>query len=114
MWTINKKIWEEVTHAREDGLSVRYRISIPDFEVYIGDSQKNKDKPINAYIKISDDDLLKSKIQELIKDLQTSSEHNPEFITENVCDSESYIAALLEKYKKQASCSIEEDELEPA
>lgn len=77
MWTENEKIRAAVTTARGAGLTARHRISIPDFERFLGGDEESKDKPLNTYLVVSKDDGLATRVQELIRDLMTSDQHEP-------------------------------------
>lgn len=77
MWTENEKIWSAINAAREVGCIVRHRVSIPDFERYLGGDEETKDKPINAYLRVSSDGDLAEQIQQLLLSLINSDEHDP-------------------------------------
>lgn len=76
MWTENKKIRDAILEARSNGLTVRHRISIPDFERFLEGDEESKDKPFNAFIKIQTDEKLKVKIQDLLNELLTGVTHD--------------------------------------
>lgn len=75
MWTENRKIHEALCHARSTGLTVRHRVSIPDFERFLDHSEANKDKPLNAYLQIKSDERLAIRVQTLMESLLRSTEH---------------------------------------
>lgn len=77
MWTENSKIRDAVKEAREAGLAVRHRISIPDFERYLGGDAESKDKPLTAYRNVTDDAALSEKVQTLLNDLLKGDQHEP-------------------------------------
>jgi len=77
MWTENKKIRDAVLSARQAEVSVRHRISIPDFERFLGGDEASKDKPLNAYLQISEQDDLAKVVQEILTDLMSSEQHEP-------------------------------------
>lgn len=77
MWTENEKIRDAVTAARAAGLTARHRISIPDFERFLGGDEESKDKPLNTYLVVSKDDALATSVQALIHDLMSSDQHEP-------------------------------------
>ena len=55
MWTINKSIYDEIEQCRSDGVTVRHRCSVPDFERALGGEELGKDKPLEAYLRIKAD-----------------------------------------------------------
>lgn len=77
MWTENEKIRTSMQAARQAGLTVRHRVSIPDFERYLGGEEASKDKPLNAYLQVSQDDNLSDSVQELLTSLMKSDQHEP-------------------------------------
>ncbi|MGP9822460.1 ATP-dependent nuclease [Salinarimonas sp. NSM] len=70
MWTVNLTIREAVEKCRTDGLSVRHRISFPDFERWLGGSELGKDKPLQAYLRVSGDGTLSANVQKLFEELR--------------------------------------------
>jgi putative ATP-dependent endonuclease of the OLD family len=77
MWTQNGRIRDAVVKAREAGITVRHRVSIPDFERYLGYDEESKDKPLTAYLSITNDDSLSGKVQGLLTELVSSDQHEP-------------------------------------
>ncbi|WP_081087676.1 ATP-dependent nuclease [Burkholderia stagnalis] len=77
MWSENSKIHEAVQRARAEGMTVRHRVSIPDFERFLGGDEASKDKPLNAYINVADDAALGSKVQTLLRDLLAGEQDDP-------------------------------------
>lgn len=77
MWTENEKIRESVVKAREVGLIARHRISVPDFERFLGGDEESKDKPLNTYLIVSKDDALAQRVQDLMTELLSSDQHEP-------------------------------------
>lgn len=77
MWTENKKIRNAVTTARESGINARHRISVPDFERFLGGDEESKDKPLNTYLRVSVEDELAERIQALLSALFSSEQHEP-------------------------------------
>ncbi|WP_295909737.1 AAA family ATPase [uncultured Xanthomonas sp.] len=77
MWTQNNNIRIAVEAARKKGIKVRHRVSVPDFERYLGYDEESKDKPLLAYIAIGANPDLSAKVQILLKDLMTSEQHEP-------------------------------------
>lgn len=76
-WTENGKIAAAVKAAREAGLPVRHRISIPDFERRIGGEEESKDKPLLAYRRVKNDKSLLEMISSLIAELKEHADHDP-------------------------------------
>lgn len=58
-------------------MTVRHRVSIPDFERFLGGDEASKDKPLNAYINVADDAELGSKVQTLLRGLLEGEQHDP-------------------------------------
>lgn len=77
MWTENGKIRDAIKLTREAGVTVRHRVSYPDFERFLGGDEESKDKPLNAYKSISDNDVLGKIVQQLLNDLLNSDQHDP-------------------------------------
>jgi len=77
MWTINESIYGEIKAARDSGLRVRHRCSIPDFERYLGYEELGKEKPLEAHLKITKDEALKEKVRALFQDLRAGNEDQP-------------------------------------
>lgn len=77
MWTENKKIRDAIVSARAAGIAVRHRVSIPDFERFLGGDEESKDKPLNAYRAISENAALGEHVQMLLTDLIGGQQHEP-------------------------------------
>lgn len=77
MWSINKTIRDEIVKARESGIVVRHRISVPDFERRLGGDEESKDKPITAYNRIKDDEKLAGIVQDLLTELIEGEVYEP-------------------------------------
>lgn len=77
MWTENGKIREAVLRARMAGLAARHRISVPDFERFLGGEEESKDKPLNTYLVVAKEDALAERVQALMTDLLESAQHEP-------------------------------------
>lgn len=77
MWAENEKIRNAVVGARAAGLEARQRISVPDFERFLGGEEESKDKPLNTYLVVAKDDKLAQQVQDLMTDLLTSAQHEP-------------------------------------
>ncbi len=76
-WKTNLTIAESIAGARQAGITVRHRVSVPDFERYLGGIEESKDKPILAYRKVCEDGGLKNKVKQLFADLFASHSHQP-------------------------------------
>lgn len=100
MWSENDKIRQAILEARESGLVVRHRVSIPDFERFLGGDEESKDKPLNAYATIKADDEIARKVQELLSNLTASEQHEP--FTDEKMKSGNYLEVLSVEIKKWA------------
>ena len=58
-------------------MAARHRISIPDFERFLGGEEESKDKPLNTYLIVAKDDALAQRVQELMTALLASAQHEP-------------------------------------
>ena len=77
MWTENEKIRKAIVDARSSGIQVRHRVSIPDFERFLGGEEEEKNKPLTTYKRIAQEAVLRKKAQDLLKDLFDSDQHDP-------------------------------------
>lgn len=77
MWTENEKIRAAVINARQTGIAARHRISVPDFERFLGGEEETKDKPLNTYLNVSKDDALAKRVQGLLVALLSSEQLDP-------------------------------------
>ena len=102
MWTENGKIRDAILLARANGITVRHRVSIPDFERTIGGEEESKDKPLIAYRRITQDAALGEQIQELLNGLVGSEQHEP-FPAGDFQDGVDYLELLRAKVMKWAS-----------
>ena len=93
MWTMNSNIRDAIVASREAGLAVRHRISIPDFERFLGGDIESKDKPLTAYRNVTDDTTLSEKVQALLNDLLKSEQHEP-FNADLLSTSDDYLQVL--------------------
>ncbi|WP_395599126.1 ATP-dependent endonuclease [Pseudomonas sp. A1437] len=100
MWTENDKIRTGMQAARQAGLTVRHRISIPDFERFLGGEEASKDKPLNAYLQVTQDDGLAKAVQELLTGLLSSNQHEP-YASEAI-QASGYMPLLIEDVTKWA------------
>ncbi|MDH8527759.1 ATP-dependent endonuclease, partial [Klebsiella pneumoniae] len=67
----------EIIRCRQNGHVVYDRWSIPDFERFLGGTELGKDKPYSAFHRISSDDELKVKVQNLISSLFNGDDYDP-------------------------------------
>lgn len=74
MWGVNESIYAEIKAAREGRLRVRHRCSVPDFERYLGYEELGKEKPLEAYLKVANDEALKEKVQGLFQELREGAD----------------------------------------
>lgn len=61
----------------DHGLTVRHRVSLPDFERFLGGEEESKDKPLNTYLAVANNDTVALRIQNLMADLLDSAQHEP-------------------------------------
>jgi putative ATP-dependent endonuclease of the OLD family len=69
MWTINSAIRNEIIACRNTGLRVSHRWSVPDFERFLGEDELGKDKPYEAFARISGDEALKARIVDMMQNI---------------------------------------------
>lgn len=93
MWTENQKIRDAVVDARSEGLTIRHRVSIPDFERFLGGDEESKDKPLNAYAFIKADNAVAERVQKLLVELTDGEQHEP-FSVEALALNGDYIGHL--------------------
>jgi len=77
IWTENEKIRNAILNARAAGLAARHRISVPDFERFLGGEEESKDKPLNTYLSVAKDDALALRVQEMMTELLASAQQEP-------------------------------------
>ncbi|WP_434624497.1 ATP-dependent nuclease [Azospirillum sp. B2RO_4] len=77
MWAENEKIAKAIGQARAKGLTVRHRVSLPDFERLMGGKQESKNKPFNAYKLIKEDIAKKKHVSNIFYELADSDQHDP-------------------------------------
>ena len=77
MWTENDKIRNALVKAREAGVLARHRVSVPDFERLLEGEEESTDKPLNTYLRVSQDDELAQKVQQILSELLGSNQHDP-------------------------------------
>ncbi|ABQ56095.1 TPA: AAA family ATPase [Legionella pneumophila subsp. pneumophila] len=110
MWTENGKIRSSIISARDTGLTIRHRVSFPDFERFLGYDEESKDKPLNAYRNITTDTSLCNRVQELLEELINSDQYEP-FSNANLTDQEDYNKCLLEKITQWAKDNGNENDI---
>jgi len=93
MWTENQKIRNAVVDARSAGLTIRHRVSIPDFERFLGGDEESKDKPLNAYAFIKADNEVAERVQKLLVELTNGDQHEP-FSTNALALNDDYLGHL--------------------
>lgn len=77
MWTTNQSIFDELQACRADGLTVRHRCSVPDFERALGGEELGKDKPLQAYLRIKEDPALRAHVLGMMVELCDGQDHHP-------------------------------------
>lgn len=110
MWTENKKIRDAIVKARTSGVTVRHRVSVPDFERLLGGEEESKDKPLTAYRRITDEAALSEMIQGLLGELLSGDQHEP-FDGETFPEGSDYIEVLNQKIGSWAQANGLADEI---
>jgi putative ATP-dependent endonuclease of OLD family len=77
MWTENEKIRNAILNARMAGIVARHRVSIPDFERFLGGEEVSRDKPLQTYLAVANDDQLAQRVQLLMAELLEAQQHEP-------------------------------------
>ncbi|ENT7522118.1 ATP-dependent endonuclease [Escherichia coli] len=108
MWTENEKIKNAIRQARSEGLTVRHRVSVPDFERFLGGDEASKDKPLNAYLQITQNEGLATGVQDLLTALLSSEQHSP---FETIRDTGDYMQQLLDQVTDWAAQHGKQDDL---
>lgn len=75
MWTTNQTILDELQACRNADIIVRHRCSVPDFERHLGGDELGKDKPLQAYIRIKEDQALREQVLDFMLDVCDSDNH---------------------------------------
>ncbi|SEH15077.1 Predicted ATP-dependent endonuclease of the OLD family, contains P-loop ATPase and TOPRIM domains [Sphingopyxis sp. YR583] len=75
MWTTNQTILDELKACRAANIVVRHRCSVPDFERHLGGDELGKDKPLQAYIRIKEDETLRQQVLDFMLDVCDSPYH---------------------------------------
>lgn len=101
MWTENQKIRDAVLKARSAGVAVRHRVSVPDFERFLGGDEESKDKPLTAYRRVTDEAALGAAVQRLLSELLSSDQHEP-FDRDSFPEGSDYLDALSNKIENWA------------
>jgi putative ATP-dependent endonuclease of the OLD family len=96
MWTENRKIRDAVVMARTTGLTVRHRVSVPDFERFLGGEEESKDKPLTAYRRITNETALGEAVQKLLAELIGSNQYEP-FDGDAFPEGSDYLEVLAKK-----------------
>lgn len=99
MWSVNASIHDALAECRADGLAVRHRVSIPDFERFLGGEELGKDKPFEAFNRVRGDGTLKNRVRELIQALLDGKDHGPH---PDKHDKTAYLGFLLDELKAWA------------
>lgn len=102
MWTENGKIHQAIKEARASGRTVRHRVSVPDFERFMGGDEESKDKPLNMYRLVTDDEALSQRVQALLAELLNGEQHDP-FPGDAMEDGVDYLDKLKGRVHKWAS-----------
>ncbi|MBF0294286.1 MAG: hypothetical protein HQL96_03785 [Magnetococcales bacterium] len=76
-WTMNFRIYDELEKCRTSGMTVRHRISVPNFERRLGGQDLDSDKPFAAYSRLKHDEIQKQEIRDLLTELRNSNDHYP-------------------------------------
>lgn len=109
MWTQNERIHEAVRKARKSGVTVRHRVSILDFERYLGYGEETKDKPITAYMAVKEDSQVSSRVEGLLKELLSSEQFEP--FTKDELKDDAYVVVLNKKAQEWAKQNGAQDDL---
>ena len=109
MWSENNKIHCAVITARERGLEARHRVSIPDFERFLGGDEESKDKPLNAYMRVTAEAELRAKVHVLLDDLMRSAQHDP-FGAEVLKEGVEYMDVLMQRISEWAEANGNADD----
>ncbi|WP_439588253.1 ATP-dependent nuclease [Hydrogenophaga sp.] len=104
MWTENGKIRDAVRTARSRGLEARHRVSIPDFERFLGGDEESKDKPLNAYMRVTSESELRERVHALLDELMRSTQHEP-FDAGVLKEGAEYMDVLMESIQKWAAAN---------
>lgn len=76
-WSENAKIALALKDARDSGLQIRHRVSVPDFERRLGLPEAEKDKPIAVYRAVREEAVLREAVAALFEELVSSAQMQP-------------------------------------
>jgi putative ATP-dependent endonuclease of the OLD family len=93
-WTENKTIADAIDAARAEGIQVRHRVSVPDFERRLGGFEETKDKPITAYRRILEEPNLMAEVRQIFQDLFSSAQLQPIDTLAEDCTSDDVVNAI--------------------
>lgn len=77
MWTENKRFETPFSTLGRQGIAARHRVSIPDFERFLGGEEVSKDKPLQTYLTVANNDQLAQRVQLLMADLFEAPQYEP-------------------------------------
>lgn len=106
MWSVNRSIMQEIAAARNAGLRVRHRFSVPDFERFLGAEEVSADKPLETYLLLMSDQSLSDKVQNLFSELyggEKDHQFEKDVTPDNVLDY--YLESLNDWAAKNESSS---------
>jgi hypothetical protein len=95
MWTENGKIRDKIMKCRANGLRVRHKVSVPNFDYYLVGEPIEKGKPLIAYEKILGDQKLQTMVQRLLTSLLDGDDMEP--FDKATMESGDYMAVLREQ-----------------
>ncbi|SFW44595.1 ATP-dependent nuclease [Luteibacter sp. UNCMF366Tsu5.1] len=101
MWAQNETIRAAIEKARAVGINARHRVSVPDFERFLGYEEQSKDKPLSAYREVAKNAEFRAKVQALLDGLTTGNDHDP-YPTEGI-QKEGYMTLLRASIDKWAT-----------
>lgn len=73
-WGTNLTIFKELVKARQN-VTVRHRVSVPDFERRLGGEEIEKDKPLSTYRRVKKSDPMKELVSTLFTELFEGAEN---------------------------------------
>lgn len=74
-WIENGKIWTAIEAARANGVLVRHRVSVPDFERRMGFSAGSTSKPLTMYVEVQNSTTLQANVEKLMEELLSDAQH---------------------------------------
>jgi putative ATP-dependent endonuclease of the OLD family len=108
-WAVNKTIVDAIVAARANGVIVRHRVSVPDFERRLGGLEETRDKPILAYRKISGSPDIRAQVRELFSQLAESAQHQPTANLVPAATSEQIMASIKTAVVEWAAAEAPQD-----